>query len=184
MKTTMLFLLIVVIFYSLVLFGQPAHGDPIEETIASIQKEIGDLTNPVEPLNSKAFLAARRSMTKETAERIIKLIQQNRISGTQSEIGVLLLSGLPEDIYLNTTRPLVVVSTQGDVLKDLLMPPLPYGPGYANACKKPEFKEVLVGLKTNAACDKEVKTALDLIISGEASRIYSDYRKHPDQYGY
>jgi hypothetical protein len=180
----MLLLLIIVSFYSLVSFGQPADVDPIEATITSIQKEIGDLTNLVEPLNSKTFLAARKSMTKATAEQIIKLIQQKRISGTQSEIGVLLLSGLPEDIYLNTTRPLVAASTQEDVLKDLLMPPLPYGPGYANACKEPKFKEVLVGLKTNAACGKEVKTVLDLIISGEASRIYSNYRRHPDQYGY
>jgi len=166
------------------LFGQPMQDDSIKSTILSVQKEIVDLTDPVEPLRCKKFVAARTLMTSETAEQIIKLIQQGSLSGTQSEIGVILLSGLPEAAYLKTTEQLIAPTTQKDVLNALLMPPLPYGPGHANSCGKEDFKKKLVALKNNPACSRSVKTILDLIISGKALDTYSDYKEHPDRYGY
>jgi hypothetical protein len=186
MKTPIVFLLITISLYisSLPLYGQPTNDDSIRATIVFVQEEIVDLTNPLEPLNCKKFVAARRSLTQETADQIVKLIQHGNLSNTQSEIGALLLSGLPEDNYLKTTKQLIAATTQEEVLNTLLMPPLPYGPGYANACKENELKTMLVALRSNPACSQEVKAVLDFIMSGKASSNYSDYKKHPDQYGY
>lgn len=164
--------------------GRAMSDDAIKGTILSVQIEVGDLTNPAEPLNCKRFLAARKSMSKETARQIVKLIERGALTNTQSEIAVLLLSSLPEAIYWRITEPLVVAKTEQDVLKAVLLPPLPYGPGYANAFREDDYSNKLVDLRDDPKCARELKAILDLILSRRASKIYRDYLKHPGLYGY
>lgn len=168
----------------LVQCGQSTDNDPVKNTILSIQKEVVDLTAPVEPLYCKTFLTARKSMSKETAEQIIKLIQHGDLTVTQSEIGVLLLSGLPERVYWKSTEQLLTTTTPEGILETILNQPLPYGPSYANAYKEEKYSKILLELKNDKNCSRELKPILDLILSGKASKIYEDYLKHPDKYGY
>jgi len=95
------------------------------------------------------------------------------------EIGVLLLSSLKQQTYWVVTEPLLTTNTEEEVLDTVVSPPFPFGPGYANTYKIEYFKERLLQLKTQRPDDN-----LDLILSGEDSRGYSDYLKHPHAYGY
>jgi len=156
----------------------------IKSEILSVQKEVVDLTNPVEPLNSKTFLAIRKAMSEAIAGQIIEMVRQEDLTNTQAEIGVLLLSKLPEETYFRITEQLITTNTEEGILDLLLMPPLPYGPGYANAYKNDKYKNRLAEIRDNTKCGQELKATLDLILSGKASHIYADYLKHPDQYGY
>jgi hypothetical protein len=164
--------------------GKTMDKESIKSTILSIQKQIVDLTNPVEPFNCKEFVIIRKSMSRNTAERIVQLIEHGELTTAQSEIGVLLLSGLPENINWQTTSPLVNISTHEDVISALLLPPLPYGPGYANSYTNEAYVQKLRELRGDRRCGTELKRILDLILNGNASSIYSNYLKHPDQYGY
>jgi len=158
---------------------QATNDIQIKSIIVSIQKEIVDLTDPVEPLYDAQFVATRKAMTEGTARQIVKLIHQGDLTTTQAEIGVLLLSSLKQQTYWVVTEPLLTTNTEEEVLDTVVSPPFPFGPGYANTYKIEYFKERLLQLKTQRPDDN-----LDLILSGEDSRGYSDYLKHPHAYGY
>lgn len=161
---------------------------PIKEIIVSIQKEIVDLTNPLEPLHCKQFLTIRKSMSESTAQQIVQLIRQGDLTLTQADIGVLLLSGLKEQTYWVVTEPLLTTNTENDVLDDLLSPPFPYGPGYANTYRIEFIKKRLLQLKEqrlgNTNSISYLNDIIDFTLSGENSKAYADYLKHPDAYGY
>jgi hypothetical protein len=155
------------------------NQDKVKAEIISIQKQVVDLTNPLEPLFDKQFVAMRKSMSVGTAKKIVELIESGSLAPMQSDIAVLLLSGLDQQIYWHFTESLLSTNIDGDTLDDLLSPPFPYGPGYANAFRFKEYKDKLLALK-----EKRPDQNLDLILSGEASRTYLDYLKHPEKYGY
>jgi hypothetical protein len=167
-----------------VLAGQPTNSNQIKNTIISIQYQVTDLTDPLLPFFCKDFIAARNSMSMSNAVQIVELIRQGNLSPVQSDIGVLLLSGLDEHTYWVVTEQLLNTNTDESVLDDLLGPPMPYGPGYANAYKNGALYKKLAGLKAAREWGSAVEADLNLILSGEASGIYTDYLKHPAKYGY
>ena len=171
---------------NLVCADQSTNSDQIKikNTIVAIQNQVEDLTDPLEPLFCKEFVAARKSMSRNTAVQIVKLIRQRALTTVQSDIGVLLLSGLNERTYWVVTEQLLTTNTEDEVLDSILNPPLPYGPGYANSFKVQVFYKKLHALEAAAQCGPSAKVDLNMILSGEASRIYADYLKHPDRYGY
>jgi hypothetical protein len=46
---------------------QTTNSDQIKNTIVSIQNQVVDLTNPLEPFFCKEFVATRKSMSRMTA---------------------------------------------------------------------------------------------------------------------
>lgn len=163
---------------------QTTNSDQIKNTIVSIQNQIVDLTNPLEPLFCKEFVAARKSMTRTTALQIVEFIRQGKLKRVQSDIGVLLLSGLKERTYWVVTEQLLTTNTDDEVLGCLLDPPFPYGPGYANSDKVKALCKKLLALNATGQSGPSTKSALESILNGEDSRDYADYLKHPDRYGY
>jgi hypothetical protein len=141
--------------------AQTTNDVQIKEVIVSIQKQIVDLTNPLEPMFNAKFTAARNAMTEQTARQIVELIRQGVLTNTEADLGVLLLSGLKEQTYWVVTEP------------------FPYGPGYANTYKIEWYKNRLLQLKA-----QKPNTDFDFILSGEDAKSYADYLKHPDKYGY
>src|SRR5262249_50840316 len=105
----------------------------MKATITSIEKVVVDLTNPLELLQCREFLRVRKSLSKDGASTIVKLISGGNLSTTQSLIGVHLLSGLDEKSYWDVTEPLLSPKTPKIILKSVLIQPFPYGPGFANA---------------------------------------------------
>lgn len=69
------------------------------------------------------------------------------------------------------------------MLNDLLLPPLPYGSGYANAYDLKEYRDRLVDLNRELP-NSDYKPDLEFILSGGAAKSYADYIKHPHKYGY
>ncbi len=164
--------------------AQTTNEAQIKDVIISIQTEIVDLTNPLEPLFNKQFVATRKAMTEKTARQIVQLIREGVPTNVQADVGILLLSGLKEQTYWIVTQPLLttnmVTNTQDPfVMEDLLSPPFPYGPGYANTYKIQWYRERLLHLKT-----QRPDVNFDLILSGEDARDYADYLKNPEKYGY
>jgi hypothetical protein len=152
---------------------------PIKQAIVSIQERIVDLTNPLDPLYDKQFVSLRKSMSENNAKQIVELIRHGNLTTTQADIGALLLSGLKEQTYWVVTEPLLTTNTDEQILEDILSPPFPYGPGYANTYKIEYFRKRLVLLKT-----ERPDSTFDLILSGYDSKTYADYLKHPHAYGY
>lgn len=106
------------------LFGQQATNQlEINAAIISIQEKIVDLTNPQEPFNSKEFVSLRKSISKETGRQIVRLIKDIALTTTQSEIGIGLLSGLPETDYWVTTAVLLSPRTPEQILDSVLTMP-------------------------------------------------------------
>jgi hypothetical protein len=174
-----------VLFHAASAFGdQSTNSDQIKGTIISIQDQIVDLTNPLEPLFCKEFFEARKSMSRTTALQIVELIRQRKLNQTQSDIGVLLLSGLNERTYWVVTEKLLATNTDDEVLHDLLSPPFPYGPAYANSYKVPALYKKLLALKATGQCGPCAAFDLNSIVIGEDATDYADYLKHPDRYGY
>jgi hypothetical protein len=159
--------------------AQTTNDVQIKEVIVSIQKQIVDLTNPLEPMFNAKFTAARNAMTEQTARQIVELIRQGVLTNTEADLGVLLLSGLKEQTYWVVTEPLLTTNTDWEVMGTLLCPPFPYGPGYANTYKIEWYKNRLLQLKA-----QKPNTDFDFILSGEDAKSYADYLKHPDKYGY
>lgn len=160
------------------------NRDDVKAEIIVIQEQVVDLTNPLEPLFNKQFLKMRKSMSASTARKIVGLIEKGDLTPTQSDIAVLLLSNLDQQIYWHVTQELLTTNTDNEALDTLLIPPLPYGPGYANSYKYEFYYKKLLALKAIRQWGCAVKSDLDLVLSGEASCIYADYLKHPDKYGY
>lgn len=160
------------------------NQDEVKDKIIAIQTQVVDLTNPLEPLFNKQFLAMRKSMSIRTARKIVELIKAGSLTQTQSDIGVLLLSGLDQRLYWHFTAVLLTTNTDEEALDTMLNPPLPYGPGYANSCQYDAYRKKLLALKAAAQLGPAVMNDLNLILSGEASSIYGDYLKHPDKYNY
>ena len=163
--------------------AQTTNEAQIKGVIISIQKDITDLTDPLEPLYDVQFVATRKAMTEQTAQQIVQLIRQGVLTNTQADIGVLLLSGLREQTYWVVTVPLLTTNMDEEVLDTLLDPPFPYGPGYANVYKIEFVKKRLLQLKDESRHDNGTPD-FDFILSGEDAKAYADYLKHPDRYGY
>lgn len=160
--------------------AQTTNDVQIKDVIVSIQKEIVDLTNPLEPLFNRQFVATRKVMTEKTARQIVQLIRQGVLTNdTQADVGVLLLSGLKERSYWIVTQPLLTTNTNPEVLHSVLDPPFPYGLGYANTYKIPWYRNRLLHLKA-----QRPDGDFDLILSGEDAKDYADYLKNPQKYGY
>ena len=165
--------------FAVVQADQTTNDIQIKDVIVSIQMRIVDLTDALEPLHDAQFVVTRKAMTEKTARQIVKLIRQGNLTTTQADIGVLLLSGLKEQTYWVVTNPLLTTNTESEVLDDVLGPPFPYGPGYANTYQIKWFQKRLLQLKAQRPDDN-----LDLILSGEDSKTYADYLKNPHAYGY
>jgi len=160
---------------------QATNEAQIKDVIVSIQNDIVDLTDPLEPLHNAQFVAMRKGMTEKNAREIVQLIRRGILTNTQADIGVLLLSGLKERTYWVVTIPLLTTNIDAYALQDVLDPPFPYGPGYADTYKIEWFKKRLLVLEGR---DTEIAPEIELILSGEDSRDYADYLKHPGKYGY
>lgn len=159
--------------------GAQTNDVPIKGIIISIQQDVGDLTARLDPLHVKQFVDARKTMSQKTAKEIVGLIRRGELTTTQADIGIYLLSGLKEQTYWVVTQPLLTTNTENEVFDTVLNPPFPYGPGYAHTYKIEFIRKRLLQLK-----EQRPDYNLDLILSGENSRDYADYLKHPDAHGY
>jgi hypothetical protein len=137
------------LFYiSPVCSAQTTNDVQIKDVIVSIRQQITDLTDELEPLYDKQFVATRKAMTEKTARQIVELIRHGALTNdTQVDIGVLLLSGLKEQSYWIVTQSLLTTNTNPEVLHSMLDPPFPYGPGYANAYKIQWYRNRLLQLE-------------------------------------
>jgi hypothetical protein len=168
-----------------VIFGQQLQNqEDVKAAIISIQKQIVDLTNPLEPFDCREFIMLRKSIHKKTCRQIVRMIKNGELTTTQSEIAIGILTGLPEADYCEVTSVLLSPKIPGEILHSVLDMPLPYGPCYANSYNDEIYRSMLLKLKTNKATSNEVKLILSSILSGEAAKTYKNYLKHPDQYGY
>jgi hypothetical protein len=158
--------------------------DQVKATLFSIERAVVDLTNPLEPLHHKEFVSFRKSMSVSTAKTIVRLIQAGELNVTQSHIGIHALSGLPEETYWAMTSEMLSSKTKEEILSNVLLQPLPYGPSYANAYKNDDYRRVLLKLSEDIGVGKAIKAQLELILKGKAAKIYKDFRKHPERYGY
>jgi hypothetical protein len=185
MKThVMMVVMLCLLGFNPICGAQTTNDVQIKEVIASIQTQITDLTDSLEPLYNAKFLATRNAMTEPTARQIVELIRQGVLTNnTQADIGVLLLSGLKEQTYWVVTEPLLTTNTDEEVMGTLLCPPFPYGPGYANTYKIAWYKNRLLRLRDESHHDNGTPD-FDFILSGEDAKSYADYLKHPHKYGY
>jgi hypothetical protein len=163
--------------------GQTTNDLQIKQAIVSMQGRIVDLTDPLQPLYDEQFVSLRKSMSEKTARQVVELIRHGNLTATQADIGALLLSGLKEQTYWVVTESLLTTNTDEQILEDILSPPFPYGPGYANTYKIEYFRKRLLLLKTESP-GSHFDSTFDLILSGEDSKDYADYLKHPHDYGY
>ena len=161
----------------------------VKAAIISIQKEVVDLTNPRDAFDNKQFVSLRKSISRETGKQIVLLIKDHQLTDNQSQIGICLVAGLAETNYWEATAVLLSTNTPEDILYNVLGMPLICGSGFANAYTNETYKVILLRLKMDFASktdaiSKGIENILDSILSGEAAKIYRDYLKHPDQYGY
>jgi hypothetical protein len=163
---------------------EPVSRDQVKATLISIERAVVDLTNPLEPLHHKEFVSFRKSMSLSIAKTIVGLIQAGELNVTQSHIGIHALSGLPEATYWAVTSEMLSSKTKEEILSNVLLQPLPYGPSYANAYENNEYRKALLKLREDIAVGKAIKAQVELILEGKAAKIYEEYRKHPDRYGY
>jgi hypothetical protein len=188
--TYWLFLALGLIFPNINISGQQLTGQQeVKAAIISIQKEIVDLTNPRDAFNCKQFVSLRQSISAETGKQIVLLIKDNQLTDNQSQIGICLLAGLPETNYWEATAVLLSTNTPEDILYNVLGMPLICGSGFANAYTNETYKVTLLRLKMDFASktdsvSKGIESILNSILSGEAAKIYRDYLKHPERYGY
>ena len=91
---------------------------------------------------------------------------------------------LTENEYWQVMEPLLSTQTRSVVLQDVLAPPLPFGPGYANACQLEKFKVILNTLRKHADLDLLTSNCLESICSGEAGRRYKEFLQNPDVANY
>src|SRR5215472_3710633 len=80
--------------------AQTTNEAQIKAVIISIQEDVTDLTDELEPLYDAQFIATRKAMTEKTARQIVQLIRQGALTNdTQADIGILLLTGLRQQTY-------------------------------------------------------------------------------------
>ena len=156
----------------------------IEGTILAIQQSIGDLTDGTVLLGHEAFLSFRRSITEAKATEIACLIQSRELKGDAASIGILAAQFLHEERYWAVTMPLLSSHIEELPLRDILMPPLPYGPGYAHSITNAACRKKLTALKNDPEISASVKGAIDLILSGESAKIYSRFKRDPEEFNY
>jgi len=66
----------------------------------------------------------------------------------------------------------------------ILMPPLPYGPGFAHSFTNDLFRKKLAALKTEPKINHQVKDLVSFILSGEAASSYAKFKKDPQEFNY
>jgi len=152
--------------------------------ILAIEKSIGDLTDSTVLLRCEAFLSFRRSVTEEKATEIVCIIQSRELKGDAASIGILAAQFLPEERFRIVTMPLLSSRTEELVLRDILMPPPPYGPGYAHSITNAACKKKLTALKNDPETYGSIKGIIDLMLSGEGKRLYSKFKRDPEEFNW
>jgi hypothetical protein len=67
---------------------------------------------------------------------------------------------------------------------NILMSPLPYGPGYAHSVTNETCQRKLEALKNDPKISYRIKELVKLILRGEAAKIYSRFKRHPEDFNY
>jgi hypothetical protein len=155
-----------------------------KSAILAIEKSIDGLTDLTVLLRCDAFLSFRRSITEAKATEIVCLIQSQELKGDAASIGIMAAQFLPEERYWAVTMPLLSRHTERLVLQDMLMPALPYGPGYAHSITNAACKEKLTALKNDPEISGSVKGIIDVILTGELAKIYSKFKRDPEDFNY
>jgi hypothetical protein len=152
--------------------------------ILAIQKSIYDLTDLTVLLRCDAFLSFRKSVTEAKASEIVCLIQSQELKGDAASVGIMATQFLFEERYWAVTMPLLSSRTEGLVLHDILMPALPYGPGYAHSITNAACRNKLTALKSDPEISGSLKGIIDLILTGELAKIYSRFKRDPEGFNY
>jgi hypothetical protein len=155
-----------------------------KSTILAIEKHIGDLTDLTILLRCDAFLSFRKSVTEAKATEIVCLIQSRELKGDAASIGILAAQFLPEERYWAVTMPLLSSHTEEFVLRDILTPALPYGPGYGHSITNAACRKKLTALKNEPETSASVKAMIDLILTAESNKIYSRFKRDPEEFNY
>jgi len=158
--------------------------DDTKSAILAIEKSIGDLTDQTVLLRCDAFLSFRRSVTEATASEIVRLIQSHELKGDSASIGILAAQFLPEERFWAVTMPLLSSQRDGYLLRSIIMPPLPYGPGYAHSITNAACRKKLTALKNEPKVCPSVNGIIDLILTGELNKIYLEFKRDPQEFNY
>jgi hypothetical protein len=135
-------------------------------------------------LRCDSFLSFRKSVTEATATEIVCLIQSRELKGDAASIGILAAQFLPEERYWAVTMPLLSSHIEELVLRDILTPALPYGPGYRHSITNAACQKKLTALKNEPETSANVKGMIDLILSGELAKTYSKFKQDPEEFNY
>jgi hypothetical protein len=176
--------LVLLLFFACRMDAQTNALTDIRTAILTIEKPIGDLTDQTTLLRCEPFLTFRKSITEAKATGIVRLIRSKELQGDAASIGILAAQFLPEERFWAVTMPLLSVHTEEVVLRDILMPALPYGPGYAHSITNEIYKDKLITLKNDPGLSSSLQDTIDFILKGESAKMYSRFKRDPHRFNY
>lgn len=154
----------------------------LSRSLHQIRIEVVDLTSVQEPLANKRFIDLQNKMTPASGSAIADLIVDKRVNGVEAEIAVFALTGLSETDYWKVTAKLLKAAID-DRLKNLILSPHFYGPGYSGAFKDTAISNELASIRAMSSA-QTIRNSIDNILSGNAERHWFAVLAEPDAFGW